>query len=116
MPAKSAVKAYKEERLNCAQSVLRAYQHHCKIDEQEISNAARSGGGRAEGGLCGALHAGLKLIEDETAKKLLRSAFSEKAGSEKCREIRQARRIPCVECVRLAAGLVAEHKGVKEEI
>jgi hypothetical protein len=41
----------------------------------------------------------------------LRDAFIAKAGSDKCREIKQVHRFPCAECVRLAASLVAEQSG-----
>jgi hypothetical protein len=109
MPVTRAIKAYKEERLNCAQSVLRAFQQHRLIREDEIDEARRYGGGRAENGMCGALYAALSLTDDPFARDRVRSAFVETAGAETCRDIRRAARTPCVECVRIAASLLVEH-------
>ena len=109
MPVERAIAAYKKERLNCAQSVLRAFQEHHKISEDVIAKARHLGGGRADEGLCGALHAALQLAGDPFTKQQLRSAFVSEAGSDKCREIRRAALIPCVECVKMAAKLLDEH-------
>jgi hypothetical protein len=109
MPVERAMTAYKKERLNCAQSVLRAFQEHRRISDEEIALARNHGGGRAENGLCGALHASLTLTDDPSFRDHLRSAFVARAGAETCREIRRAARLPCIDCVRLAAGLLAEH-------
>ncbi len=43
MPVQKALKAYKEEKLNCAQSVLRAFQESCKITEEQILEAKKLG-------------------------------------------------------------------------
>jgi hypothetical protein len=109
MPVKRALKAYQEEKLNCAQSVLRAFQSHRTIHEDDILRARHLGGGRADAGLCGALYAALQLADEPSIKQKVREAFVSDAGSDKCREIRRAARIPCVECVRLATHLVVEH-------
>lgn len=111
MPVERAMTAYKKERLNCTQSVLRAFQEHRSISEEEIVQARHHGGGRAENGVCGALHAALKLTDDPSLRDHLRSTFVAHAGAETCREIRSAARMPCVDCVRLAASLLAEHGG-----
>jgi hypothetical protein len=102
-----ALKAYKHDRHNCAQSVLRAFHPHPNIQEEDILEARHHGGGRAEAGLCGALHAALRLIEEPSTRQRLRESFVAETGSEKCREIRRAGRVPCVECVRLATHLLA---------
>jgi len=107
MPVERAVTAYRRERLNCAQSVLRAFQPEKNVSDETIRDARAHGGGRAEAGLCGALYAALQLTEAPAARARMTETFVSKAGSCKCREIRLAARIPCVECVRLAAGLVA---------
>ena len=109
MPVTRAIKAYKEERLNCAQSVLRAFQQQRSISEDDIEEARWHGGGRAKDGMCGALHSALKLTSDTSARDRLRAAFVERAGAETCRDIRRAARTPCVECVRIAASLLVEH-------
>lgn len=107
MPIDRALSAYKEKRLNCAQSVLYAFQPRRAIAEAEIVRARSLGGGRADNGRCGALHAALHLAEDTVSRERLRTVFVESAGSEKCREIKRAGRVPCVECVRIATSLLA---------
>ena len=111
MPVERALTAYKKERLNCAQSVLRAFQQHRNIREEDIIHARRLGGGQAEDGLCGALYAALQLAGDPPVRRRLRDAFVASAGSDKCGEIG----VSCVECVRLAVSLLVEHGGATME-
>jgi hypothetical protein len=106
MPIERALNAYQTERLNCAQSILRAFQEHRNIPEDVILQAKQLGGGRAEDGLCGALYTALQLVDDPAERQRMREAFTASAGSDKCREIRRAAQVPCVECVKIAAGLV----------
>jgi hypothetical protein len=108
MPVRQAVAAFKTERLNCAQSILRAFQPEKGIPEDAVRQARQLGQGRAEGGCCGALHAACELAEDEVGRSSLRAAFTARAGSEKCRDIRKSGTLSCEQCVRLAAELVAE--------
>ena len=86
---------------NCAQSVAKAF------GRDDIVPLLKScGGGQADGGLCGALHAALRLLPEnkwETAKE----QFQNKAGNVLCRAIRQEGKTPCKECVRIAADIVA---------
>ena len=107
MPEQKAVDAFTKERLNCAQSVIKAFGGICQIDENMIAEAKAYGGGRAEEGLCGALYAALLLLEDEGEAAMLREEFAREAGSQKCREIKSGGGLPCVDCVRLAARLLA---------
>lgn len=109
MPVERALSAYQKERLNCAQSVLRAFQTHRNIPEDDIIKAKLHGGGRAEAGLCGALHAALQLVDEPESRRGLRDAFVAAAGADTCREIKRIARTPCVECVRIAASLVVDH-------
>jgi hypothetical protein len=114
MPVERAMTAYQCQRLNCAQSVLHAFRESHHINDEEILQAKGLGGGRAEAGLCGALHAALRLSRDSADQERLKTAFVAKAGSVTCREIRRTSRIPCSECVRLAASLIAEHGKTSE--
>ncbi len=106
MPVEKSLRAYRETRTNCAQSVLCGFQDILNVPDSEIEAARTQGHGRAEGGRCGALHAALKLSRDEEAQERIRNAFQEKAGSELCREIRRSRQLRCDACVELAATLV----------
>ena len=111
MPVQRAITAYKTERLNCAQSVLRAFQQPMGLSEQTIQQAKQLGGGRAEEGRCGALHAALQLAGDEATRTRIREAFVMRAGADKCRDIRTRKSLSCAQCVELAAALLTEHCG-----
>ena len=73
-----------------------------------IDSYSAYGGGRAEDGLCGALYAAKTLLNDPEKPKLLNKEFSKKAGSVKCREILKLKKLPCADCVDLAARIVDE--------
>jgi len=107
MPVKRALAAYTQEKLNCAQSVYRGFQS----PEEKIVAAQKLGGGKAEGGRCGALAAALDLAGVKAADKLLED-FTSRAGAERCREIRAKKEVSCAQCVELAATLLKEHGDV----
>lgn len=86
------------KRVNCAQAVAEG------LGAEALSPALSAcGGGRAEGGRCGALHAALLLVPDEK-KAGLAAAFCAEAGAETCRALK-AQGFPCVKCVEIAARL-----------
>jgi hypothetical protein len=90
------------KKYNCAQSVAMAFGR-----DDLVAPLKTCGGGRAEGGLCGALHATLLLLPEnkwETVKK----QFHDRAGNTLCRIIRREGNTPCVDCVRIAVNLVTE--------
>jgi hypothetical protein len=93
------------QNYNCSQAVLKYQQVNYKIAEQKIQSFARYGGGRAEGGICGALYAALSLV-NTTQQPLLKTKFEKKAGSSKCREIRKTGKVSCHTCVDVAANLL----------
>ncbi|MRR56532.1 MAG: hypothetical protein EG822_18905 [Deltaproteobacteria bacterium] len=103
MPVRAAVHSYTNERLNCAQSILNAFREQKNLSADEITAARKLGGGKADQGTCGALHAALSLVDDPEKKDALRRSFVEVAGSEFCREIRAQNLISCVQCVEVAA-------------
>jgi hypothetical protein len=113
MSVEMALHSFTKERLNCAQSILKAFRHRKEITQEEIDAAGAMGGGRAEGGVCGALYAALLMNEDHERNRFLRESFAERAGSERCREIRAKKMINCTKCVELAAILL--DKGAVEE-
>ena len=108
MPLTRATTAFQEKRFNCAQSVLHAFQPHRNISDAEILQAKGLGGGRAEAGTCGALHAALLLTDAPAIRQKFRDAFVAAAGADTCREIRHAKRLSCLGCVQLATRLLAE--------
>ena len=95
-------------RLNCAQSVLKAFQKEAALPDSAIDNAGNLGGGRAPEGLCGALYGAELIAEEDDVKTGLESAFTDIAGSTKCREIRGNNRLSCRGCVALAAQLLED--------
>jgi len=111
MPVKKAVNAFTVERLNCAQSIIKAFSPE-GADESAIADARKLSGGRADEGLCGALHAAMQLASDDDAMQKMSQAFEARAGSTKCREIRRAGTIKCEQCVELAAMLLSDDKRV----
>lgn len=93
---------------NCAQAVACGC-GHCELKETLSS----CGGGRAEEGRCGALHAALMLVNDEADKEAVRHSFVAENSSEFCRELKAAG-VPCTKCVESAAALAEKFGGVKE--
>ena len=85
---------------NCAQSVAKAFGR-----DDLVVLLKKCGGGQAEGGLCGALHAALLLLPEDK-RETMKEQFQNRAGNVLCRAIRKERKISCVECVRIAADLV----------
>jgi hypothetical protein len=75
-----------------------------------IDSYSAYGGGRAEDGLCGALYAAKTQINDPKKTGLLNKEFLKKTGSVKCREIMKLKKLPCADCVDLAAKIVDEAK------
>ena len=96
----------KPDNLNCAQSILKAYQEEFSISESEIEAFKAYGGGKVEGGICGALFAAEKLIEKK-GLKYISEEFENRVGSVLCKCIK-ARKYPCSYCVQIADELVYE--------
>jgi hypothetical protein len=103
MPVKNAVHSFTNERLNCAQSILKAFREKKNVSSEQVADARKLGGGKADGGTCGALHAALSLLDDTEKKESVRKSFVEVAGSDRCREIRAKSHISCLQCVEIAA-------------
>lgn len=93
------------ERLNCAQSVLHAWREVTGDTSLALADLKPFGGGRAPGGLCGALHAACRIAPDRAAA--LQQHFAARLGSVYCRELRAAKVHPCETCVAQATELLA---------
>ena len=93
-----------KEGYNCAQAVLAAFRDEKNISQAVIDEFKAYGGGRVANGYCGALHAALYLAgDDQAVQKKLKDAFMEKAGALTCKEIKATSKLPCGDCVGLAA-------------
>jgi len=92
------------EKLNCAQAVLKGFQKEFEISDCEIEEYRAWGGGRVEGGTCGALFAANRLLH-QAGKESIEKEFRLIAGHTCCQEIKQGG-FPCLDCVRIADELV----------
>ena len=106
---KTASEYHQQRRGNCAQSVAHAWNETHADYERPLSHYAGCGGGRAPGGLCGALHASCDLAHP-AAREAIQTAFSEKTGGNlTCRDVRLSRKLSCNDCVALSAELLEKH-------
>lgn len=96
------------KRLNCAQSVLKAFQGFLNVSDSLVDSYSEYGYGRSPGGYCGALFAGKYLLEEHFGVGGLEERFTEAAGSTLCKEIRKGRKLSCAQCVEEATKFVAE--------
>lgn len=105
MSLEKAVSSYTGQngvRMNCAQSVLNGFKEEFNISEDKIKEFQNYSGGRAPGGLCGALYAAKTILESRNNEKKfeeLEKEFTSCAGSTKCKEIRMNRCLSCSGCV-----------------
>jgi len=99
---------HNEDSYNCAQAILKNFQLEYSISQEMIDSYSDYGGGRAENGLCGALYAAKNLLNDPKKTELIKEEFSDKAGSINCRKIMKLKKLPCADCVDLAAQIVDE--------
>jgi hypothetical protein len=92
-------------KLNCAQSVIKAYHDNFDIPTEEIERFVNCGGGKAPGGKCGAYYAAWYLSSKKNHLKInqLEQYFINAAGSLKCKEIRSQRQLSCLGCVEKVA-------------
>jgi hypothetical protein len=91
-------------RLNCAQSVLHAYQAVTGDYTLDVAALKTCGAGRAPEGRCGALHAA-RLIAPQHADAI-EARYAATLGGTHCRELREADLHPCADCVTTACALV----------
>ena len=94
------------DNLNCAQAVLKGFQKEFEITDQEIEEYRAWGGGRAEGGECGAIFAAKRLLKEKGIE--LSEEFENLAGGYLCTDIKK-KKFTCAEYVRIADELVARY-------
>ncbi len=101
-------------KLNCAQSVIEAYRDLFNVSAEAVNVFAGWGGGKAPEGKCGAYYAACQLALKNNPLKLnqLEQDFIKAAGSLKCKEIRNQRKLSCLGCVEKAAELLEGDGGV----
>lgn len=89
---------------NCAQAVVEIAGR-----PDLVAPMANCGGGRAEGGLCGALWGAL-AVTPEKNHEAIRAEFERLAGSTRCREIKGTAKTPCRDCVAFGAALAERYR------
>lgn len=104
--AESAATFYSQvpKAYNCAQAVARAFGR-----DDLVETLKSCGGGKAPDGLCGALYATMLLLPEEKHEAITQ-AFQDQVGQTLCKPIRRENRTKCVDCVRIAAGLLSGMK------
>jgi Putative redox-active protein (C_GCAxxG_C_C) len=96
-----------DENLNCTQAILKGFQKEFDIDNQEIEEFRAWGGGRAEGGVCGALFSAERLLR-QAGKESIVEDFRNHCGGTLCSAIKD-KQFTCAEYVRIADELVEKN-------
>jgi hypothetical protein len=93
-------------KLNCAQSIIKAFKEQFKVEADVIEQFGFYGKGNAPEGLCGALYA-VKYLSEKNPNIInfaeFQESFQGQAGAIKCREIKAARRFSCLDCIEKCA-------------
>ncbi len=78
-----------EEGYNCAQSVLKAFQQESGMSDETILAAKVAGGGRVEGGICGALIATQVILGEGDDSHRVTREFIKSTGSSLCSDLKK---------------------------
>lgn len=98
------------ENYNCAQAIMKARQEELHLSNEDIEHMYRSkGGGRAEGGMCGAIYAAIKLLNKDKAEELIIKANNILGGTT-CDQLKGILKIPCPKIVKIIDELIEENK------
>ena len=97
-------------RYNCAQAVAAAFAERAGLAQEKPEKYQHCGGGKAPGGMCGALYAAEDILRRVAPESLgsCRTKFIAATGNVACREIRRLRKATCLECVKLVAAILEE--------
>ncbi len=108
---------YFQNGFNCAQATEKAYQEEMGFEDQSrIDDLFTSGRGRAEDGICGALFAAKRILEDEPEMaQQVEDLFKKYIKSVVCWEIRAVDKYSCHVCVDLTCQLLEKALKVKAE-
>ena len=101
----------KPNNWNCAQTIAKAYQGITRATDDDIEATLRSkGGGKAEGGLCGALYSATQILgADSPEAKALLEEFRSRLGATQCHSLKAELHIPCNDTVNLADELLEKY-------
>lgn len=101
----------KSHNWNCAQAIVKNHQEWAHMSDEEIELSYRpKGGGRAEGGLCGALYAAKELLGAASPEAAaLEEDFRVQLGAKTCAELKGGLKVPCTATVELADQLLSKY-------
>ena len=103
-----AVTYFKSGRGNCAESVAAVFREEKMGNPVQVYALSGCGHGRAPGGMCGALYAGL-MIAGEAAADVIEERFRECTGDcINCRDVRRSGTLSCSECVAVVCETLEE--------
>lgn len=96
---------------NCAQSIHKSAQAHTGLGDEEIELSYRpKGGGRAEGGMCGAIYAVRSIIgEGSEAAERATEEFRQITSALTCAELKGKCGRSCQELVAVAEQILDKH-------
>lgn len=96
---------------NCAQSIQKSAQSLTGLTDEHIELRYRSkGGGRAEGGLCGAIYAVRDVVGQDTGTAdALTEVFAQRVGGTTCAALKGKCGRSCAELVEVAEEILKEH-------
>lgn len=98
----------KPQNWNCAQAIQKGFQNLTRMSDEDIELTYRPmGGGRAEGGLCGALYAAENILKEKGLPSIT-ADFIQRAGGSTCHQLKGELKYPCVAAVDLAEELLAQ--------
>ncbi len=95
-------------RHNCAQAIAHKWHQHFEIPFAIVADMKSCGGGRSPEGLCGALYAGMNILDKKEDKQHLLTQFEATTGQTKCLELKRDRKFSCPQCVDLVDRLIEE--------
>ncbi|MFI3290403.1 MAG: hypothetical protein R3Y46_00835 [Opitutales bacterium] len=100
--AEKAVEIFRNP-YSCAQAVAVAFKG--ELSQGELDELKANSGGKAEGGICGALYAACQISND---KEGTCAEFEKRAGHIRCIDLKTKGRVSCDNCVRIASEILAD--------
>lgn len=102
---------------NCAQSIVKSFQTEANMSDEDIELTYRSkGGGRAEGGLCGAVYSAKQVLGEDSPEAIaLEEEFRQQWDVLTCRDLKAVKRVPCTDTVSLADKLLEKYLAIQQE-
>lgn len=95
------------DNYNCAQAVLKGFQQEYGISDNVVAEFRVHGGGRAAGGMCGALFAA-NYLRSLRGLAPITETFRSKLGFTTCKELKLCGKVSCKECIGTADELLRE--------